>query len=534
MKHEPQHPRISAEMYRVCFDHAGDPIFVLDMDGNYLEVNHAACEHVGYDRDELLRVGPRQIIDPKSAEHIPQCLDQVKISGSVTFETVHLHRDGTRIPVEMHVRLVEHDGQRLLVNICRNIASRKQNEIEYRKIIQATGEGYWMVSVSDARIIDVNDTFCDMVGYTREELLAMTISDLEAVESPEDTAGHIRKVMETGHDLFETRHRHKDGHLVELEISVSYADIRGGVIFVFVRDISERKRQEAELRLAALVVDVSTATVMVTDADNFIVGVNPAFTQITGYAPGEVIGRNPRLLSSGRQSQEFYRNMWCTLTQTGHWEGEWWNRRKDGEEYAEQVNMNLLRNENGSIFRHVKIATDITDKKRLDDQIWRQANYDAVTGLPNRRLLLDRLVHEMKKCDRTGESLAVFYIDLDHFKEVNDEFGHAAGDHLLVEAARRIGSCIRSSDTVARLGGDEFTVLLADLAGTSRVDTVAQQIIQILAQPFRLDQAQPCISASVGIAIYPDDALDVDELMRKADVAMYAAKSGGRNQFSYV
>jgi len=410
---------------------------------------------------------------------------------------------------------------------------KPQCEIEYEKIIQATGEGFWMVSVRDARIIDANDTFCKMVGYAREELLSMTISDLEVVESPEATAAHIRKVMETGHDIFETRHRHKNGHVLDFEISVSYADIRGGVIFVFTRDISERKRQEAIMQLSSLVVDTSTATVMVTDAENRVVSVNPAFTKITGFRPNEVIGYNPNLLASGRQSQEFYEAMWATLLETGHWEGEWWNRRKDGEEYAEQVNLNLLRNKDGSVFRYVKIATDITDKKRLDDQIWHQANYDAVTGLPNRRLFLDRLTHEMKKCDRTGESLAVFYIDLDHFKDVNDAYGHTVGDKLLVEAARRIGSCIRSTDTVARLGGDEFAVQLTDLTETSRVETVARQIIHMLAQPFHLGEIEAYVSGSIGIAVYPDDGNEVDELIKKADLAMYAAKRNGKNRFTY-
>jgi len=229
-------------------------------------------------------------------------------------------------------------GAVVILTICRNVASRTQSEIEYRKIVQATGDGFWMVNTRDARIIDVNDMFCEMVGYSRDELLSMRISDLEVIESPEETAAHIRKIMENGHDLFETRHRHKDGRILEFEVSVSYADIRGGVIFVFQRDISERKRQDAESRLSALVLNKSTASIVVTDANNRIVSVNPAFTQITGYAPSEAIGRNPNLVSSGKQSKAFYESMWRTLMETGHWEGEWWNRRKDGEEYAELVN----------------------------------------------------------------------------------------------------------------------------------------------------------------------------------------------------
>jgi len=525
-----KHQELPEDMYRTLFENACDAIFVADMEGNFISVNQAACDHLGYPREELLRMRPEQISDHEFFER----LARITADGEGTFEAVHAHRDGSQIPVEMHMRVIEHGQQRIILNICRNIARRKQSEIEYRKVIQATGDGYWMVSAQDARIIDVNDTFCNMVGYSREELLSMRISDLEAVESPEETAAHIRKVIATGHDLFETRHRHKDGHFVEFEVSVSYADIRGGVIFVFVRDVSERKRQEAELGLSALVFNASTASIIVADAEGFIVSVNPAFTQTTGYEAHEVIGRNPRLLSSGRQSREFYQDMWQTLEKTGHWEGEWWNRRKDGELYAEQVTLNTVRNKDGSVHRYVKISSDVTEKKRLDDLIWRQANYDSVTNLPNRRLFLDRLEQGIKKCSRDNESLALLFIDLDRFKEVNDEFGHAVGDRLLVEVSRRINACVRSSDTVARLGGDEFTVALADLAKTSRVETVALNIIEVLAQPFQLDGIETSISASMGIAIYPVDASDGDELIKKADEAMYAAKNSSGNRFAYA
>ncbi|MBZ0091569.1 MAG: PAS domain S-box protein [Sulfuricellaceae bacterium] len=529
-----EYRELPEEMYRMLFEKACDAIFVADLEGNFIAVNQAACDHVGYAREALLRMRPEQINGRESSEKVAERLAWIRKDGECTFEAVHAHRDGKHIPVEMHMRVIEHGGQQVILNICRNIASRKQSEIEYRKIIQATGDGYWMVNAQDARIIDVNDTFCNMVGYSREALLSMCVSDLEAVESPEETAAHIRKVIATGHDLFETRHRHKDGHLVEFEVSVSYADIRGGVIFVFVRDISERKRHEAELELSALVFNASTASIVVADAKGLIVCVNPAFTQATGYEPHEVIGRNPRLLSSGRQSKEFYQNMWQTLEKTGHWEGEWWNKRKDGELYAEQVSLNTVRNKDGSVHRYVKISSDVTEKKRLDDLIWRQANYDSVTNLPNRRLFLDRLAQGIKKCYRAKESLALFFIDLDRFKEVNDEFGHAVGDCLLVEVSRRINACVRSSDTVARLGGDEFTVVLADLARTSRIDAVARNIADVLAQPFRFDGIETSISGSMVIAIYPADASDIDELIKKADEAMYAAKNSGRNRFSYA
>lgn len=524
---------IPVDMQRMLFEHASDAIFVLNEEGRFISVNQAACDYLGYTKDELLQLPPQQITAPEYAASFSERVQRLRQEGACTFEMEHIHRNGTRIPVEMHSRMIEHQGAPLILTICRDITARKQLELEYRSIIQAAGDGFWAVRTADARIIDVNETFCRMVGYTRDELLAMTISDLEAVESPEETAAHIRKIIETGHDLFETKHRHKDGHILEFEVSVSKADSYGGVFFVFTRDISERKRQEAEANLAAMIFNASTASIMATDADNRIVSVNPAFTRTSGYALHEVIGKNPKLLQSGRQDRAFYQHMWQTLQATGHWEGEWWNRRKDGEEYAEQVALNVVRNRDGSVYRYVKISSDITEKKKLDDLIWRQAHYDAVTNLPNRRLFQSQLMAEIKRCRDSSQYLALYFIDLDGFKEINDTFGHDAGDQLLVETAQRITRCIRGSDTVARLGGDEFTVMLSGLSELTRVQAVGQNILAALAQPFALGTAEARISASIGIALFPDHGADAEQLMKRADQAMYAAKNGGKNTLCY-
>jgi diguanylate cyclase (GGDEF)-like protein/PAS domain S-box-containing protein len=524
---------VLSELCHTVFEHALEANMILDADNTIIEANPAACQLLGYPREELLGMHIHQVQDEASIDAFSRQLVRAKATGQTTYVACHIHRDGTPMPVDIQLRHLDHKGRQITVKTSRPTTLQQQRNIEYEKIIQATGEGYWMVDASNARIIDVNDTFCQMVGYSREELLTMRIPDLEAVESAEETAAHIRKIMETGHDIFETRHRHKEGHIVEFEISVSYADIHGGVFFVFTRDISERKRQQEMMMLSSLVVNTSSATVMVTDAENRIVSVNPAFTKITGYLPEEVIGQNPSILSSGKQSKEFYHEMWEALLQTGHWQGEWWNKRKDGEEYAEQVNMNLLRRSDGSIYRHVKISTDITEKRRQDDKVWYHANYDSVTALPNRRLFLDRLGYELKKCERSGISLAVLYIDLDYFKDINDTHGHDAGDLLLIEASRRISNCIRNTDTVARLGGDEFAVLLIDLADTSRVDAVAKHINDTLSQPFHLHDIEATVSASIGIATNTGDSDTMKDIIRRADLAMYKAKRGGRNRYTY-
>ena len=240
--------RLPAGIYQKLFEYAADPIFVLDLaEGNFIEANQAACDHLGYGREELLRMGPEHIDDAATLEKVPERVAQLKKGLPLTFEATHIHRNGTHIPVEMHIRPIEHEGRVFALNICRNITERKQREIEYQTIVQATTDGFWIVSASDARILEVNEAYCKMIGYTRDEMLSMHISDLEAVESPEETGAHIRKVMETGHDFFETKHRRKDGHIIEVEVATSYSGMRGGVLFAFVRDISERKQVKRSL-----------------------------------------------------------------------------------------------------------------------------------------------------------------------------------------------------------------------------------------------------------------------------------------------
>jgi diguanylate cyclase (GGDEF)-like protein/PAS domain S-box-containing protein len=288
-----------------------------------------------------------------------------------------------------------------------------------------------------------------------------------------------------------------------------------------------------DLQISAIIFDSASEAIVVTDADNLIVTVNPAFTNMTGYTYHDVVGKNPGLLSSGRQSKEFYQVMWQSLNITGHWDGELWNTRKNGQEYAEWLSINVIFNADGSKRLHVAIFSDITDKKKADELIWKQANYDHLTQMPNRSLFRDRLEQEIKMSHRLSQSAALLFIDLDHFKAVNDTLGHDAGDVLLVQAADRISQCVREADTVARMGGDEFTVILSQLGDTKHAGRVAQNIIEQLSQPFIISGATLNISASIGIAFCPQDGKSVEQLLKNADKSMYAAKAAGRGRFNY-
>ena len=293
------------------------------------------------------------------------------------------------------------------------------------------------------------------------------------------------------------------------------------------------QRRQRDLQLAASIFHASSEGMLVTDAKNRIVAINPAVTRMTGYTFDDLAGKDPQIFNSGRHGRDFFAAMWHEIETTGGWRGEIWDRNKDGEVVAKRLTIDTVPNFDGSVRRRIALFSDITEQKLAEETIWRQANFDALTALPNRRLFLDRLAQEMKKTHRTGQMLALLLIDLDQFKEVNDTRGHDVGDLLLSEAGRRIGGCVRDSDTVARLGGDEFGIALAGLADATRANQVAQAVLQALAAPFTLRDEDAYITASIGITLYPNDAVDIESLLKNVDQAMYGAKAAGRNGASY-
>ena len=295
----------------------------------------------------------------------------------------------------------------------------------------------------------------------------------------------------------------------------------------------DQSRINEELQQAMLVYRNSTDAMTVSNADGIILNVNPAFTRLTGYSPEEIIGKTHNVLSSGLQGDNFYQSMWQAIDTAGHWQGEIINRRKNGEIYVEWLTINTIFNDDGSVHRRIGLFSDITKKKETEALIWKQANFDTLTKLPNRNMFVDRMKQSIKKAQRNRLPLALMFIDLDRFKEVNDTLGHNIGDKLLMIASERISSCVRETDNVARLGGDEFTVTLGELENLQSVDRIAQEILDELAKPFHLGNELLFISASIGITFYPEDATDIDTLLKNADQAMYSAKHQGRNRYCY-
>jgi len=297
-------------------------------------------------------------------------------------------------------------------------------------------------------------------------------------------------------------------------------------------EILAHTRSEDALRLAASVFTHAREGIAITDAQGILIDVNEAFTHITGYSRAEVLGRNPRILKSGRQSAHFYAQMWTDLIEKGFWRGEIWNRRKSGEVYAEILTISAVRDAHNTTQQYVALCSDITPIKEHEQHLERIAHFDALTGLPNRVLLSDRLHQALAQAQRRNQVVAVVFLDLDGFKTVNDRYGHSAGDHLLIALAARMKEALREGDTIARLGGDEFVALLIDLENRDACLPMVERLLSAAAHSEPWDDVSLQVSASLGVTFYPQaQDLDADQLLRQADQAMYQAKMAGRNRY---
>jgi len=279
--------------------------------------------------------------------------------------------------------------------------------------------------------------------------------------------------------------------------------------------------------------DYSIEGIVLTDNELCIVQINKTFTEVTGYEFSEVVGKTPAILQSGQHDDDFYKNMWETLKSAEMWQGQIFNRRKNGEIYPELLSIHTIKNKNGDLINYIGLFSDLTEKNTTEDHIHKLAHYDPLTNLPNRLLFMERLKQGIVYARRRESSLALFFLDLDGFKKINDSMGHTSGDLLLQEVASRLKKNIRESDTVSRLGGDEFTIIIDEYKQISDIIIVVNKILKELSLEFKLGERSIYITASIGISIYPDDGHDMSELIKNADISMYAAKENGKNRYEF-
>jgi diguanylate cyclase (GGDEF)-like protein/PAS domain S-box-containing protein len=417
-------------------------------------------------------------------------------------------------------------------------ASLAESEQKFRAFFEMASVGVTQVDIQSGRFKKLNQKYCDIVGYTLEELQKLTFVDITHPEDIENQWDYMHRLAQgiISEFTIEKRFIKKDGSVVWALITVSplwRANQKPDDILVVIRDITARKIAEERLVFASKVFENSIEGIAVTDANGNLLQVNDAFTTITGYTPDEAIGQNPKILKSNKHSQEFYEEMWHKITEEGQWAGEIWNRRKNGEVYPEWLTISAIRNEQGAITNYVSIFNDITQNVQQQEALRHQAQHDALTQLPNRLLIHDRLENALRKRERSDKKVALLFLDLDNFKHINDAFGHPVGDDLLVQLARRFSNQMRGGDTLGRVSGDEFLILLSEIDTINIVSAVALRLIECLQKPFRHGDIEYFVTASIGVTIAPDDGKDPVTLIKNADIAMYRAKKLGKNNYQF-
>ncbi len=390
----------------------------------------------------------------------------------------------------------------------------------------------------ERNIVSVNKGFELSMGYNIDDLPGIGAPLFYESNEEYERQGRLRLRLtpEEKIEPYEINYRRKDGstftgETIHTDVKSSDGQLLGSIWLT--KDITERKEKEEKLELAASVFSHAREGIAITDATASFVEVNDTYTEITGYSREELIGKNLTMFQSGEQSRDFYAEMTRSIISTGHWTGEVWSRRKNGEAIAVSQKIDVVYDENGNIKNYVVMCSDITVMKEYQAQLERSSYYDPLTDLPNRILLADRLSQAMAQSQRSQQSLAVIFLDLDGFKAINDTYGHDTGDEILITLSQRMREALREGDTLARFGGDEFVAILADVAKVEDCEPILERLLKAAATPVTLRDAVMRLSASIGITLYPQDGVDAEQLIRHADQAMYVAKQIGKNRYNF-
>ncbi len=538
---------MSAQYARSLIEASLDPLVTINSEGKITDVNAATEQVTGVGRDNLIGSDfVDYFIDPMEARKGYQ---QVFSQGSVTDYPLAIRHTSGKVTDVLYNATLYRDPHGNVLGVfaaARDITERKR--IEARLV----------ESESRLRAIVDNEPECIKIIDSHGVLVMINPAGLEMIEA--DTLGQVigKPVL----NIIAPRYRKAYAQLqqrvlageslhMQYEIlglkgccrwlethAVPMKEASGDLVMLAVtRNITERKKAEQQLRIAAIVFE-SQEGMMVTDADNIVLQVNKAFTAITGYSAEDMVGKDPRILHSGREGPAFFAAMWESVKRTGSWQGELWNRRKNGEIYPQYLTITAVKDQEGVVTHHVGTLTDITLRKSAEEKIERLAFYDPLTNLPNRRLLQDRLKSALASSFRHGRKGALLFIDLDNFKTLNDTLGHDMGDLLLQQVAERLVLCVREVDTVARLGGDEFVVMLEELGSSpteaaKQAETIGNKILATINQPFKLVAHSYHSTPSIGITLFNGHDHSVDDLLKQADIAMYQAKMSGRNALRF-
>lgn len=541
---------IDSDLFRLIVDSILDPIAIKDRYGNFLFVNHALAKLYNTDPEAMVGKDDSDFGVPKEmSDFFRENVLEIMKKGEteIVFEDSRNAITGEiRHYKSIKIPLKDPDGYDQILIIAQDITDIMKTQEEITKseqrlqnVLTATQEGIWDWYIPTGEVIH-NLQWSETLGYHPNEI-PNTLDAFLMLIYPDDH----QKVMQNIQDHLEGRseYYYSEHRMIRKNGEVFWVRDKGRIIeydddqkplrvMGSFSDISNRKFYEEKLQLASNVFLHAREGILITDPYETIIDVNNAFTQITGYTREEVIGKTPRILHSNLQTQEYYENMWNSVISKGLWQGELWNRRKDGREYAEIQTISAVYDAEGAVQQYVAFLSDITDIKENQRYLEHVAYHDILTTLPNRVLLADRLKSGMLRTLRTHNPLAVIYLDLDGFKEINDLYGHQTGDELLITLSKRMKLSLRESDTLARIGGDEFVAVLFDLPNTSTCFMMLDRLLEATSKSILIDNIELKVTASIGVTFYPQkEDVDADQLLRQADQAMYQAKLSGKNRF---
>lgn len=537
--------KVSEARLRVALQAAPDPVVIYDLQGRAEYVNPAFCQVFGWQPDELLGRRIDFVPEAERQRTMQAVQDVVSGKGVTDFETRRYTKDGQLVEVSISSASYsgEGDDRSYTIATLRDITEAKRardalraSEASLARAQQMAQLGNWELDLSSGQLV-CSEQARHIFGVS-PDLHDITLGSFLSAVHADDRAYVENRLAEASQATQPLRIEHRivhPGGRERIVLNLAEAELdpagRPARLVGAVLDITERRRSEEQMILLARVFETTIEGILVTNADGVIEMINPAFTAITGFSAAEAVGQTPRILNSKRQGPEFYQEMWSRLKSQGSWQGEIWNRRKSGEAYPQWLTITAIKDSEDNVTHYVGVFHDITETKRSEERITYQAYHDALTGLPNRLLFNDRLTMAMAHAKRKEQGLAVLFLDLDHFKNINDSLGHAVGDLLLQKVAERLVRWSRDEDTVARIGGDEFIILLQGADDPDYAVYAARRILASLSRPFLVREHELYATASVGITLFPHDGQDTETLISNADLAMYRAKDDGRNNY---
>ena len=553
----------SEERWKFALEGAGDGVWDLNLKTNHALYSKRWKEMLGYNEGDIIPSKQEWVdrLHPEDKDVVRETL-QSYLEGRIPTYVVTFRmrcKDGNYKWILARGMIVErdvHNNPLRLVGTHQDISEQKNNEEKMALTSLLLNEsqqvgklGGWKLDIKTGDLFWTDETY--RIHETSPEEFNPTVDagvDFYLPRSKKVISDALDEAINHGVDFdLELETYTAKGNKIDVRATCVVTIEEGVPIHLtgIFQDISTQKNNQrkleqtnldlananASLTLAASVFSHAGESIIITNITGIIVEVNETFTTITGFSREEAIGQNPRFLKSGRQSPEFYTEMWQTLLKDDYWTGEVWNRRKDGEVYAVMTTISAVRDRQGNVTHFVSLGNDITPMKKHQNQLEHIAHYDVLTDLPNRTLLADRLSQAMLQCSRNEKSLSVVFLDLDGFKYVNDTYGHGVGDELLIALSVRMKEALREGDTLSRIGGDEFVAVLADLHNVADCEPVLERLLLATSEPITIGNIVLNVSASIGVTLYPQDNVDADQLMRHADQAMYAAKESGKNRY---